>query len=66
MTGPNLHRPTFEEERGKPQGFRCRGEALAYNAGSEHLGASLYELPPGQAICPRDYWDGEAAPGAAD
>ena len=55
MKPPNVHRPAFEERFSAPEGFRNRGEALAYNAGSEHLGASLYEVPPGQAVCPYHY-----------
>ena len=33
-------------------GFTLKGITLGDRAGAEKLGASLYELPPGQAICP--------------
>jgi uncharacterized cupin superfamily protein len=35
-----------------PDGFRCRGARLAEQAGSERLGMSLYELPPGERSVP--------------
>jgi uncharacterized cupin superfamily protein len=51
---PNVFHPDYEElpER---EGFRCRGESVGLNAGSRRLGASLYELPSGEAICPYHY-----------
>jgi uncharacterized cupin superfamily protein len=54
MSRPNVHRPTLDEQ-GDTDGFRWLGESLAYKAGSERLGASLYDLPPGEAICPYHY-----------
>ncbi len=47
----NLYEPDFEEERDRA-GFRWRRARLGRQAGAERLGASIYELPPGQAICP--------------
>jgi uncharacterized cupin superfamily protein len=54
MSGPNLHRPDLDEQ-GEVEGFRWRGTSLAYKAGSEHLGASLYVVPPGEATFPYHY-----------
>jgi uncharacterized cupin superfamily protein len=54
MSGPNVHRPALDE-RSDVEGFRCVGESIAYKAGSEHLGMSLYDLPPGQTNCPYHY-----------
>jgi uncharacterized cupin superfamily protein len=54
MTGPNLHRPTLDEHS-DVEGFRCVGESLAHKAGSEHLGMSLYVVPPGEATTPYHY-----------
>jgi uncharacterized cupin superfamily protein len=48
---PNVYEPEFDELAEQP-GFSCRGSQIAAKAGSEHLGASLYELPPGQASAP--------------
>jgi len=54
MTGPNLHRPELDEQ-GDVDGFRWRGDSLAYKAGCEHLGASIYVVPPGEATFPYHY-----------
>jgi uncharacterized cupin superfamily protein len=48
---PNLFEPEFEEESDR-RGFRWKRARLGRQAGSERLGASLYELPPGQASFP--------------
>jgi uncharacterized cupin superfamily protein len=47
----NLHHPEFDggQER---EGFTYRRAKLGAQAGAERLGASLYELPPGQAAFP--------------
>ena len=37
------------DEHGQQDGFRWHGTSLGLAAGSERLGASIYELPPGQA-----------------
>ena len=41
----------LEEDATQP-GFTLRGATIGPRVGAEKLGASLYELPPGQAICP--------------
>jgi uncharacterized cupin superfamily protein len=51
MTRANLFQPVFDDE-GEQPGFAHRRARLGRQAGSEHLGASLYELDPGQAVCP--------------
>jgi uncharacterized cupin superfamily protein len=51
MTMPNLFEPEWDDERSRP-GFACRRSKLGAQAGGERLGASLYELEPGEAICP--------------
>ena len=47
----NVFEPDFDGAADRP-GFTLRGADIGIQAGSERLGASLYELPPGQAICP--------------
>lgn len=47
----NIHDPVFDEPREHP-GFRCRRARLSRQAGSERLGLSLWELPPGEAAYP--------------
>ena len=47
----NLFEPNFEEESSQP-GFSWKRARLGRQAGADRLGASLYELPPGQATFP--------------
>jgi uncharacterized cupin superfamily protein len=47
----NIEDPLFDEPREHP-GFRCRRARLGRQAGSERLGLSLWELPPGEAAYP--------------
>jgi uncharacterized cupin superfamily protein len=49
---PNINRPDFDAERNAPEGFRARRALLARQAGTERLGMSLWELPPGEAAYP--------------
>jgi uncharacterized cupin superfamily protein len=49
---PNVFEPEFEPLRDEPAPFRSRGAEIGMQAGSRDLGASLYELPRGHAICP--------------
>jgi uncharacterized cupin superfamily protein len=51
---PNVYRPEFEGETER-EGFKTRRAQLGRKAGSEHLGASMYELPPGEAMFPYHY-----------
>ncbi len=51
MSTPNIRRPEFEEVR-EHEGFNCRRARIGRQAGSEKLGISLWELPPGQAAYP--------------
>ncbi len=48
---PNLNDPLFDEPREHP-GFHCQRARLSRQAGSERLGLSLWELPPGEAAYP--------------
>jgi uncharacterized cupin superfamily protein len=47
------------EDPEDPEGFRARMDRFGARLGAEHSGASLYELPPGQALCPYHYEHGE-------
>ena len=42
-----------------PEGFRSGGARLGPLLGATRTGASVYELPPGQSICPYHYEYGE-------
>jgi uncharacterized cupin superfamily protein len=50
----SINEPLFDEPREHP-GFRCRRARLSRQAGSERLGLSLWELPPGEAAYPYHY-----------
>lgn len=47
----NINDPIFDEPREHP-GFRCLRARLSRQAGSERLGLSLWEVPPGEAAYP--------------
>jgi uncharacterized cupin superfamily protein len=48
---PNVRDPHYDEERDR-DGFRARRARIGYQLGSERLGISQWELPPGQAAYP--------------
>src|SRR2546428_4698445 len=48
---PNIYRPEFEEGE-RPDGFRSKRARVGYELGSELIGCSLWELPPGEAAYP--------------
>jgi uncharacterized cupin superfamily protein len=48
---PNLNDPHFDEPR-EHEGFRALRARVARQAGSERLGLSLWEVPPGEAAYP--------------
>jgi uncharacterized cupin superfamily protein len=50
----NLFEPEFESSNDRP-GFDWRRAPLGRQAGGEKLGASLFALPPGQALFPLHY-----------
>jgi uncharacterized cupin superfamily protein len=51
---PNIYTPDFDETRAH-EGFGCRRARLGRQAGSRRVGASLWEVPPGQAAYPYHY-----------
>jgi uncharacterized cupin superfamily protein len=50
---PNVFEPDFDpaDDNDRP-GFVGRRARVGRQAGASRLGASVYELPPGQALCP--------------
>jgi uncharacterized cupin superfamily protein len=48
---PNIYEPAFEPDE-RPAGFKCRRARIGYELGTELLGCSLWELPPGEAAYP--------------
>jgi uncharacterized cupin superfamily protein len=55
---PNINDPKFDEPREHP-GFKCSRARLGRQAGSERLGLSLWEVPPGEAAYPYHHHLGE-------
>ena len=51
----NIASPPFASSADDPEGFRTRGFRLGGHVGASTTGMSVYELPPGQAICPYHY-----------
>ena len=50
----NIHDPVFDEPREHP-GFRALRSRIGRQAGSERIGMSLWEVPPGEAAYPYHY-----------
>ena len=55
----SLSRPEFTHDPEDPEGFLAGCFRLGKALGAERTGATLYELPPGQAVCPYHYEYGE-------
>ena len=51
---PNVNRPEFELGE-RPAGFRAKRARIGYELGTELIGASLWEVPPGEAAYPYHY-----------
>lgn len=59
MRRVNIATPELTYDADHPAGFRCGGLRLGPLVGASKLGATVYELPPGQSICPYHYEYGE-------
>lgn len=55
----NLGSLEFGYDESDPEGFRAGLARLGRMTGASSTGVSVYELPPGQAICPYHYEIGE-------
>jgi uncharacterized cupin superfamily protein len=55
----NIEEPEFEYDPGDPEGFRAGMFRPGPDLGASMLGATVYELPPGQDLCPYHYEYGE-------
>lgn len=55
MQRVNIAAPEFAYEPDDPEGFRSGMARLGPQLGASITGASVYEVPPGQAICPFHY-----------
>jgi uncharacterized cupin superfamily protein len=55
MRRVNIASPEFGYDETDPEGFRSGMFRMGPMLGAGQLGASVYELPPGQSICPYHY-----------
>jgi uncharacterized cupin superfamily protein len=55
----NIGQPDFAWDETDPDGFRAGMARLGGLLGAKETGISVYELPPGQAVCPYHYECGE-------
>jgi uncharacterized cupin superfamily protein len=55
----NIANPTFTFDPEDPEGFRSGLFRPGTQVGAEQTGMSVYELPPGQLLCPYHYEYGE-------
>jgi uncharacterized cupin superfamily protein len=55
----NVTQPAFVYDPDDPEGFRSGMFRLGTELGARDTGTSVYEIPPGQALCPYHYEYGE-------
>jgi uncharacterized cupin superfamily protein len=55
----DISQPSFTYDPTDPPGFQSGLFRMTGDAGAEHTGATVYELPPGEAVCPYHYEYGE-------
>ena len=55
MKKVNLNSLEFETDDSDPEGYRAAMARFGPSIGAVMLGASVYELPPGQSVCPYHY-----------
>ena len=48
----NIFEPSFEYDPEDPDGYHAGMDRFGPKIGATRMGASVYELPPGQALCP--------------
>ena len=59
MKRANIGHPDFTWDETDPKGFRAGSARLGSMLGAKETGITVYELPPGQAVCPYHYECGE-------
>jgi uncharacterized cupin superfamily protein len=55
MRRVDISKPTIRYDPDDPPGFRSGRFKIGPEVGAEETGASVYELPPGEALCPYHY-----------
>lgn len=59
MRRVSLADPALTYDPSDPEGFRAGVLRIGPDLGAKDTGATVYELPPGQAVCPYHYEYGE-------
>jgi uncharacterized cupin superfamily protein len=59
MQRVNIRDPEFSHDESDPDGFRAGMFRFGRLLGATRTGTTVYELPPGQSICPYHYEYGE-------
>jgi uncharacterized cupin superfamily protein len=59
MARLNIANPNFTYDGDDPEGFRAGMFRLGTQLGAERTGTTVYELPPGEKLCPYHYEWGE-------
>jgi uncharacterized cupin superfamily protein len=59
MRRVSIANPNFIYDPEDPEGFRAGMYRLGTEVGAERTGATVYELPPGELLCPYHYEYGE-------
>lgn len=55
MARPNIYTDEFEYDESDPPGYRGGMARVGDEAGGEELVVKLFELPPGESLCPYHY-----------
>jgi uncharacterized cupin superfamily protein len=59
MDRVNLHEPQLGYDDTDPDGYRAGMDRFGDRIGARRIGGSVYELPPGQSVCPYHYEFGD-------
>ncbi len=51
----NINEPKFEYDPADPEPYSAGMDRFGPKIGASQLGGSIYELPPGQSVCPYHY-----------
>jgi uncharacterized cupin superfamily protein len=55
----NLFAADFDYDKDDPEGYRSGMDRFGKQIGASRIGGSVYEIPPGQSICPYHYEYGD-------
>jgi uncharacterized cupin superfamily protein len=55
MPRPNVFSAEFEYDESDPEGYRGGMARIGQAAGGEELSVKLFEIPPGESLCPYHY-----------